>query len=380
MSPTTVAIFLSLSLIVSVHQATALKVAQTFYGFPDNDPSGPRIVLDCGRGNEAGGIGTYDDPLTFATAPGPFEECETIYDPSLLKYLRYEDFCQTCDADWQSGKWHIDVWVGAKDFNGEGDQIACENKLTSPPQKHIVRDPDPDLPVDTTPLYIPGRFCKADQAGYFLSSYEYNDQDFTKQGGAAKKIHAGQGQPKPEPPVQYVPAGPVQYSPIQDIPVPIPQVQNSANQDAPVNTVSAPPGPPALAAPAAPVAPSAAPAPPADPPFKNAPVQSIPAPGVSTKDVPINAGPAQNSTDQASNEEDHVREYNDEEYHDEEDGDEEYGEKAYSEDYEGEDYSHESQEYEGEYYNENYGNYDGDYETEESRDYEDYDYQGSFLF
>ena len=27
----------------------------TFYGYPDNDPPGPAIAYDCGRGNRAGG-------------------------------------------------------------------------------------------------------------------------------------------------------------------------------------------------------------------------------------------------------------------------------------------------------------------------------------
>ncbi|GAB1217044.1 hypothetical protein ATERTT37_006265 [Aspergillus terreus] len=179
---------------------STLKVAQTFYGFPDNDPAGPGILLDCGRGHEASGTGTFDDPLTFATAPGSFEDCEVIYDPTLKKYLIHEDYCQSCATEWTSGIWHIDVWVGQKNYNGAGDQINCENKLTSPPQKYVVRNPDPDLPVDrelmevtASPLYEPGRFCKADQAGYYLNLYEYNEQDFTKQafanpGGTRKGI------------------------------------------------------------------------------------------------------------------------------------------------------------------------------------------------
>jgi len=43
------------------------QVKQTFYGWPDNDPAGPAIAYDCGRGYTAGGSGTYDDPPTFAS-------------------------------------------------------------------------------------------------------------------------------------------------------------------------------------------------------------------------------------------------------------------------------------------------------------------------
>lgn len=42
------------------------------------------------------GIGTYANPLTFASAPGEFTSCEIIYFPYLKKYLRFEDSCAQC--------------------------------------------------------------------------------------------------------------------------------------------------------------------------------------------------------------------------------------------------------------------------------------------
>jgi hypothetical protein len=102
----------------------------TFYGYPDNSPSGAGTAYNCGgRNNIAGGTGTYDDPVsyehhpfcntatlhrnfihflllllqepnsiqvTFATAPGEFNECEIIYIPLLTKYGRFEDECAQC--------------------------------------------------------------------------------------------------------------------------------------------------------------------------------------------------------------------------------------------------------------------------------------------
>ncbi|KAF7593015.1 hypothetical protein BBP40_012102 [Aspergillus hancockii] len=127
----------------------------TFYGFPDNDPPGAAIAYDCGRGQTAGGVGTFNDPVTFASTLGEFEMCEMIYDPYLRKYLRMEDHCATCNRDWGMGTWHIDVWTGSTTINGENDQIECESKLTPTPQlKPIVRRPGSDLPVNTTPLFI----------------------------------------------------------------------------------------------------------------------------------------------------------------------------------------------------------------------------------
>lgn len=63
------------SLVTNVHT--------TFYGAPDNDPPGPATAYNCGGRNYiAGGTGTYANPLTFATAPGEYNECKRLSSPS----------------------------------------------------------------------------------------------------------------------------------------------------------------------------------------------------------------------------------------------------------------------------------------------------------
>jgi hypothetical protein len=42
------------------------------------------------------GSGTYNDPVTIATAPGELNVCEIVYLPLLTKYGRYEDDCAQC--------------------------------------------------------------------------------------------------------------------------------------------------------------------------------------------------------------------------------------------------------------------------------------------
>lgn len=127
------------------------SVTHTFYGWPDNDPEGNATAYDCdGRYYQAGGVGTYANPLTFASAPGEFDECEIIYDPYTRKYLRLEDSCAQCTTDWEdSGIWHIDVWTGSsKDGDGEV-QIECEDDLTpSEESQTIIRNPSKHLTVD----------------------------------------------------------------------------------------------------------------------------------------------------------------------------------------------------------------------------------------
>jgi hypothetical protein len=74
----------------------------TFYGFPDNSPPDPATAYNCGgRNNIAGGSGTFNDPVTFASATAEFNQCEVIYVPYLEKYARMEDDCQQC-GEWNA--------------------------------------------------------------------------------------------------------------------------------------------------------------------------------------------------------------------------------------------------------------------------------------
>ena len=126
------------------------RVTHTFYGWPDNDPAGSGTAYNCGRDYKAGGIGTYSNPLTFASAPGEFDVCEIIYDPYTQKYLRMEDYCAQCTTDWESGIWHIDVWTGSSIKGGGQAQIQCENQLTPARRSQtIIRYPSADLEVDS---------------------------------------------------------------------------------------------------------------------------------------------------------------------------------------------------------------------------------------
>lgn len=128
----------------------------TFYGFPDNSPPGAGTSYSCiGRGTTAGGVGSYADPLTFATAPGEFNKCEVIYAPYLKKYLTFQDECVECESDWKSGKKHIDIWTGSSTENGGQAQIKCEDDLT-PASSSIVRNPPNNLEVNTGALFANG--------------------------------------------------------------------------------------------------------------------------------------------------------------------------------------------------------------------------------
>jgi len=68
----------------------------TFYGEPDNSPPGCDTAYDCGNGFKAGGVGTFDNPLTFASSLDNFKKCEKVYFPYLKKYLIMQDDCVQC--------------------------------------------------------------------------------------------------------------------------------------------------------------------------------------------------------------------------------------------------------------------------------------------
>ncbi|QIX02141.1 hypothetical protein AMS68_007658 [Peltaster fructicola] len=69
------------------------SVKLSFYGKETHKD--PIAYPECGR-RIPGGKGTYESPLTMATAPGEFNKCEIIYVPYLLKYVRFEDVCVDC--------------------------------------------------------------------------------------------------------------------------------------------------------------------------------------------------------------------------------------------------------------------------------------------
>jgi hypothetical protein len=101
---------------------------------------------------EAGGTGTYADPITFAGSKSAIKPGGRIYLPRLQKYFIMEDDCEECDKDWKKKKeWHVDLWMGP-DTLGKGGLIACENQLTKMKDQIIV-NPAATLPVIAQPLF-----------------------------------------------------------------------------------------------------------------------------------------------------------------------------------------------------------------------------------
>lgn len=135
----------------------------TLYGYPDNSPPGTQIAYPQDGQNDtihsaAGGVGTYQDPITFATDKAELPIGSRIYYPFLHRYFVMEDDCVECDEDWSSQGpdggpdfAHIDLWIGGAGANSQ-DVIRCEDDLTRSSAEVTLNPPDNE-PVDTTPLF-----------------------------------------------------------------------------------------------------------------------------------------------------------------------------------------------------------------------------------
>jgi hypothetical protein len=128
----------------------------TLYGWPDNSPPGGAIAYPKSDGNPtlhntAGGTGTYSDPITYATDSSELAVGTKVYYSYLKRYFIMEDDCAECDSDWQnSGKYHIDLWVGGQGGN-TNKVLDCEDALTR--SATVIVNPPSTEPVVTTPLF-----------------------------------------------------------------------------------------------------------------------------------------------------------------------------------------------------------------------------------
>lgn len=123
----------------------------TYYGWNDNDPPGTAIAYPKSENQSsvhsaAGGVGTFDDPVTFAADPKVFSPGTKIYVPYIKKYILMEDSCAGC-----SGKKQIDIWAGGNGQN-ENKLLNCEETLTRNSET-VMTNPANGLNVDTTPIF-----------------------------------------------------------------------------------------------------------------------------------------------------------------------------------------------------------------------------------
>jgi hypothetical protein len=121
----------------------------SFYGANNNDPPGSRaIAFTTVLHKQAGGTGTFDDPLTFAAAEGAFKLGTKIYVPDVRRYFILEDLCPGC------GRAEVNLWTGPADDEGIE---RCQKSLKRDGARPYVVNPPAGYPVVTGDLYQGGR-------------------------------------------------------------------------------------------------------------------------------------------------------------------------------------------------------------------------------
>ncbi|WP_125725933.1 hypothetical protein [Kibdelosporangium aridum] len=93
-----------------------------FYGARTNSPSGSRAIAYTNvMHGQAGGTGTFDDPITFAAGTDRYQPGTKIYVPDLKRYFILEDLCPQCSGT------TINVWTGSANDSGSVD---CQRSLS----------------------------------------------------------------------------------------------------------------------------------------------------------------------------------------------------------------------------------------------------------
>jgi hypothetical protein len=118
----------------------------SFYSARDNSPPGSRqIAFTNVLHKQAGGTGTFEDPLTMAAGNGQMLLGTKVYVPFLQRYFILEDQCPDC------ANGHIQLWTGEETDSGI---TACERSLTRNSSYQV--GPPAGLPVVAGDLYQNG--------------------------------------------------------------------------------------------------------------------------------------------------------------------------------------------------------------------------------
>lgn len=140
---------------------TTVNVYTTFYASGDNTPRGSTITFLDGKEGNAGGTGTYTNPITLAVGHSISNGKDTadyaygtlFYFPDLKKYFVAQDTCGDGTAP-QNGACHKDIdhpgIVQLDLYAGNGSFENCEDNLTG--IRSVVMNPANNLAVDITPL------------------------------------------------------------------------------------------------------------------------------------------------------------------------------------------------------------------------------------
>jgi len=131
----------------------------TGYSTSDNDPQWSKSIAYSSAWDsrtihpEAGGTGTYDDPVTIAAQAGDYAPGTRFYVPHVDRYFMLEDTCASCG---EKPEW-VDMFIGGEVGDDPAKLDSCMASLTgtfafevNPPQgRHVVAGPLFNSATDT---------------------------------------------------------------------------------------------------------------------------------------------------------------------------------------------------------------------------------------
>lgn len=131
--------------------------AITFYSYHDNNPPGKEIAYPEVH-DEAGGRGTYEDPITISVEKSFLKPGTRLYVNDLKKYMIVEDLCGDPPCGTHDTNNYIDVWMNSEEESDTEAVTQCQYEWTRRTKdgnepKQVVIDPRKDLPVSTTAFF-----------------------------------------------------------------------------------------------------------------------------------------------------------------------------------------------------------------------------------
>ena len=132
--------------------AKQLNIWLTGYSWQDNTPPGSSVVGEPVLHQQAGGTGTFADPITVAV-PGhqgamAWQPGSRFYLPTVKRYVLVEDSgASRAPAGTDT---HLDMWIGGQDGTLAATN-ACEDSLTGRVAAEL--NPPNNLPVIVGPIY-----------------------------------------------------------------------------------------------------------------------------------------------------------------------------------------------------------------------------------
>lgn len=134
-------------------------VYRTAYTWHDNTPPGSAVIARSVVHDRAGGVGTWEDPITVAVGHSATDGVHTwdvpagtrLYFPDLARYGVVEDLCGDGDRP-QDGPCHtgfeghlwVDIWIDGRSLSAS-DADACAARVTGVVE--VVWNPASNLPV-----------------------------------------------------------------------------------------------------------------------------------------------------------------------------------------------------------------------------------------